>query len=165
MWLLRDPWQLSERQLIFPQALAQMLLLCDGTRTPEEIRAELAAQLGEVVPVAVVAEALAELDNAYLLINERFEAQRRRLLDDYRGRPYRPPALAALSYPAAPSELTELFRLYGAADDGIEDEPWQGRGVVSPHIDYGRGGPVYALSLIHISEPRDRTRSRMPSSA
>ena len=27
------------------------------------------------------------------------------------------------------------------------------------------GWPVVLLSLIHISEPRDRTRSRMPSSA
>ena len=27
------------------------------------------------------------------------------------------------------------------------------------------GGQVLGLSLIHISEPRDRTRSRMPSSA
>ena len=25
MWLLRDPWQLGERQLLFPAALAQML--------------------------------------------------------------------------------------------------------------------------------------------
>ncbi len=32
MWLLRDPWQLGERQLIFPDALAQLLLFCDGTR-------------------------------------------------------------------------------------------------------------------------------------
>ena len=29
MWLLRDPWQLGERQLIFPDALAQLLLFCD----------------------------------------------------------------------------------------------------------------------------------------
>ena len=144
MWLLRDPWQLGERQLIFPQALAQMLLLCDGTRTPEEIRAELAAQLGEEVPLAIVAEALAELERAYLLINERFEAQRRRLLDEYRSQPYRPPALADLSYPAAPDDLADLFRQYGADDDESEAEPWRGRGVVSPHIDYGRGGPVYA---------------------
>jgi AmmeMemoRadiSam system protein B len=144
MWLLRDPWQLSDRQLIFPQALAQMLLLCDGTRTPDEIRAELSAQLGEAVPPATIAEALAELDRAYLLLNDRFDEQRRRLLDEYRAQAYRPPALAGLSYPATPDELAELFRQYGDGDDERDSETWQGRGVVSPHIDYGRGGPVYA---------------------
>lgn len=144
MWLLRDPWQLSARQLIFPQALAQMLLLCDGAHTPAEIRTELSAQLGEEVPLATVTEALDELDRAYLLLNDRFEEQRRRLLDDYRAQAYRPPALAGLSYPAATGELADLFRHYGEGDDEAETTPWQGRGLVSPHIDYGRGGPVYA---------------------
>lgn len=144
MWLLRDPWQLSDRQLIFPQALAQMLLLCDGTRTPEQIQTELAAQLGEAVPLTAVTEALAELDKAYLLFNERFYEQREQRLHDYRAQPYRPPALAGLSYPAAPEALAEEFRHYAQGDDETLVSPWYGRGIVSPHIDYGRGGPVYA---------------------
>ena len=143
MWLLRDPWQLGQRQLIFPQALAQMLPLCDGTRSPQGIQAALSAHLGTFVPFDIVSEALAQLDAAYLLVNERFEARRHALLADYRAQPHRPPALAGLSYPAAPRDLSHLFHNYSNGDEPTTDA-WRGRGVVSPHIDYQRGGPVYA---------------------
>lgn len=143
MWLLRDPWQLSDQQLIFPQVLAQMLLFCDGTRTPEEIQAAFSAHIGALVPFHIVADTLNQLDQALLLANDRSEQRRSALLDEYRAQPYRPPALAGLGYPAAPDELAQLFRRYGAGDEGRIDT-WAGRGVVSPHIDYQRGGPVYA---------------------
>jgi AmmeMemoRadiSam system protein B len=144
MWLLRDPLQISDNQIIFPQALAQMLVLCDGEHTVDEIHAELCAAVGQMIPYQAVAEALAELDRACLLENDRFETERRRLLKAYRAQPYRPPALAGLSYPAEPGELTRQLQGYGAGRPLDESAPWQARGVVSPHIDYPRGGPVYA---------------------
>lgn len=143
MWLLRDPWQLGERQLIFPAALAQMLPLCDGTRSPRQIQDALSEHLGVPVPFDIISEALAQLDAAYLLHNDRYNARRQALLDIYRAQPYRPPALAGLSYPAAPAELAALLRGYGKGDPAPV-ATWQGHGVVSPHIDYQRGGPVYA---------------------
>ncbi len=143
MWLLRDPWQLGERQLIFPDALAQLLLFCDGTRSPRQIQTALSDHLGTPVPFDIVTEALAQLNAAYLLVNDRSEARRQALVAAFRAQPHRPPALADLSYPASPAALDALFRQYG---EGDTDQPaeWHGRGVVSPHIDYQRGGPVYA---------------------
>ena len=143
MWLLRDPWQLGERQLIFPDALAQLLLFCDGTRDTRQIQAALSEHLDTTVPFDIVTEALAQLDAAYLLANDRSEARRQALVAGYRAQPHRPPALADLSYPASPAALDELFRGYGDGDTA-DAAAWQGRGVVSPHIDYQRGGPVYA---------------------
>ncbi len=144
MWLLRDPWQLSDRQLIVPQAIAQMLLLCDGTRTAAELRAEIAEELGIDIPFEVVRDALSQLDQVYLLHNERFEAQHAHALAEYRAHPYRPPALAGLGYPASPAELITQFESYGNATQGRDPVSQSWRGVVSPHIDYQRGGPVYA---------------------
>ena len=71
MWLLRDPWQLGERQLIFPDALAQLLLFCDGTRDARQVQAALSEHLATPVPFDIVTEALAQLDAAYLLVNDR----------------------------------------------------------------------------------------------
>lgn len=144
MWLLRDPWQLSERQLIVPQAIAQMLLLCDGTRTTDEIRVELAEVSGIEIPFEIIADVLSQLDQNCLLHSERFEIERARALAEYRAHSYRPPALAGLSYPASPTELTTLFEGYEntTPNHGLDSHSW--RGVVSPHIDYPRGGPVYA---------------------
>ena len=143
MWLLRDPWQLGERQLIFPDALAQLLLFCDGTRSPRQIQVALSEHLATPVPFDIVTEALAQLDAAYLLVNDRSEARRGELVAAFRAQPHRPPALADLSYPASPAALDRLFREYGDGDTA-EAADWRGRGVVSPHIDYQRGGPVYA---------------------
>ncbi len=143
MWLLRDPWQLGQQQLIFPQALAQMLPYCDGTRTPREIQSALSDHLGAPVPYDVVIDSLAQLDQAYLLVNDRSEERWQALLAAYRAQPHRPPALADLSYPGAPEQLAALLRQYGDGDMTAGDA-WHGRGVVSPHIDYQRGGPVYA---------------------
>lgn len=144
MWLLGDPWQISDRQIIFPQALAQMLLFCDGTLTAEEIHLALCAHLGGEVPFEAVENALIELDQSYLLHNERFEVERRRLLRDFRDQPYRPAALAGLSYPATARDLTAYFHQFGVDFQWGNDPSWQVRGIVSPHIDYQRGGPVYA---------------------
>jgi len=144
MWLLRDPWQLSQRQIIFPPALAQMLMYCDGTRTAGEIHQALCGHLGGDVPFRPVDEALQELDRTYLLLNERFEAVKERHVHSYRSQSYRPPALAGHSYPDSPGELSDLFRQYGNGASAAGHSPWRGRGIVSPHIDYQRGGPVYS---------------------
>jgi AmmeMemoRadiSam system protein B len=144
MWLLRDPLQLSDQQLIVPATLAQVLIFCDGTRTPEEIHQAFCERVGVQFPYQVVADALAQLDDVYLLENERSRQMRQKLLDEYRGHPFRPPALADLSYPSKTTDLITLFQSYGRGDQSNNHQPWTGRGIVSPHIDYHRGGPVYA---------------------
>jgi len=144
MWLLRDPLQLSTYQLIFPPALAQMLIYLDGRHTLQEIHHILNDQLGLPIDAATLEDALYQLDKALLLDNNHAQQAKAELLAQYRAQPYRPPALADLSYPADPDALTALFDSYGADDDLSDWLPWHGRALVSPHIDYQRGGPVYA---------------------
>lgn len=145
MWLLRDPLQLTPRQLIFPQALAQLLLFCDGAHSARQIVDAVALQTGIALPLDVVVDALAQLDDACLLENERSQAAKAEALATYRTQPFRPPALAGLSYPEDPEELSALFVRY-AGTAPLSPIAGNGslRGVVSPHIDYQRGGPVYA---------------------
>ena len=144
VWYLRDPLQLSQYQIFIPPALAQMLIHCDGTHTPQEIHAALCLQLGTQLDFAVVADALAQLDEACLLENERSQSRLDELKAEYRAQPHRPPALANLSYPGTPSILAQTLENYSNGDDLSDWEPWFGRGIISPHIDYQRGGAVYA---------------------
>ncbi len=143
MWLLRDPWQLSDRQLIFPQALALILPLCDGARSVEEIAAALSLQVGESVPIEIVNDALEQLDLAFLLENERSAAERARRQAAYRARPARAAALAGVSYPGAAGDLARYLDQFERVN-GHPPPAWAGRGIISPHIDYQRGGHVYA---------------------
>lgn len=144
MWLLRDPWELTERQLIFPQALAPLLYYCDGTRTVEAIQAAFSARAGETVPIDMVHNALSALDEACLLVNERSRMAINTALAQYRAQAYRPPALANLGYPGKPAELSAHFQRFASPNEANARTNWKGRGIVSPHIDYPRGGPVYA---------------------
>lgn len=144
MWLIRDPLELTDYQLILPPALAQMLIFMDGTHTLQEIQAAFMIQFGANLPLEVIEETLAALDEAYLLANERSEELIEGQLQAYRSLPYRPPSLAGMGYPEDPVELKTTLAEFGQEDNLDGWKPWSGRGIISPHIDYHRGGPVYA---------------------
>ena len=59
MWYLRDPLELSSEQLVMPPALAQLLLFCDGSRTPQEIHADFCQHIGQPLDFAITEQALA----------------------------------------------------------------------------------------------------------
>ena len=143
MWYLRDPLQLSELQLFVPPVMAHLLMYMDGTRDLDAVRAAFARDVGREAPAALVADALAQLDEALLLENERSRQARQAVMRAFRRQGVRPAALAGLGYPAEPQALAALFEQYDAGED-LGDASWQGRAVVSPHIDYQRGGSVYA---------------------
>lgn len=142
--VLRDPQQLSDRAVVVPQVLAPLLMLCDGSRDLAGLRAGLAVRTGILLSLDDVAYLIDQLDQALLLDNERFAQARAALRDSFRSAPYRPPALAGSGYPADPDALRQYLQSFadGVPQDGCVVS--HGRGLVSPHIDYRRGGPVYA---------------------
>jgi AmmeMemoRadiSam system protein B len=141
MWFLRDPLQLSDQQLFMPEAIAPLLTLIDGRRTQMEIHSAFCQLVGTSLDPAVTLEAIERLNDALLLENERSQRALQVRLDEYRSQAYRPPALAGNGYPADPEALAEY--LEGFARGGATPA-WHGRGLVSPHIDYARGGRVYS---------------------
>lgn len=150
MLLLRDPLALSGQIATLPQALGPALALCDGSRTLYGIRAALLVQFRLQVGLDVLAEIVETLDELCLLDNEHSAAARAKALAAYRGAPYRPPASAGASYPADPAALRELLDGYlaevrEAGGDALRPRPGV-CGLVSPHIDYARGGRVYAAT-------------------
>ncbi len=144
MFLLRDPLQLTEYILLVPQQLAPVLALCDGTReNARTLALGFALRFGVMIDESVIDQLLAALDEALLLDNDRYHQARSRATDEYRRSPYRPPALAGKAYP---EDAADLRRMLGGFVEELETvpQPFDGRGVISPHIDYARGGPVYA---------------------
>jgi AmmeMemoRadiSam system protein B len=146
--LLRDPLRLSGQAVFLPLSLAPLLELCDGTRDEAGLRASLAVRAGIQLGSTTLERILAQLDEALLLDNERFAEAYNTALRDFRTTAFRPSVLAGESYPADPEALEEVLRRYLDAVDEAEqqDNVTQGeiRGLVSPHIDFERGGAVYA---------------------
>ncbi len=142
--LLRDPLQISDRFLVISHGLGPVLLFCDGKHHRTTIAGKLRSILGAPVDGALVDRLVDALDEAFLLDNLRFRKEHERALAEYRAAPFRPPALAGQSYPANPAELRRLLDDFVAAAGPVAPAPPTGRGVLSPHIDYARGGRVYA---------------------
>ncbi|GBD09891.1 hypothetical protein HRbin22_02153 [Candidatus Thermoflexus japonica] len=141
--VVRDPLRLSEQMVMIPQPLAPALALCDGTRDLGAIRAALMVRYGVRVGEETLRSLIATLDELCLLENERFREAQARALEIYRRAPFRPPMLAEEVYPEDPTALRQLFRRFEEEASG-EDPEEDGRGLVSPHIDYARGGRTYA---------------------
>jgi AmmeMemoRadiSam system protein B len=146
--LVQDPLRLANRSVFLPMSLAPLLELCDGTRDDGALRASLAVRAGVQIGPSMLEKVLAQLDEALLLDNERFSQAYAIALREFRTATMRTPTLAGRGYPADPDALKARLDSYLASPDqrdvqaGAPDS--EIRGLVSPHIDYDRGGPVYA---------------------
>lgn len=145
---LHDRLALCDRGVVVPAALAPLLPLIDGTRDVRGLQTAFELRFGTRLPTALVEQLLDQFDEALLLEGPRFAAAYQSALDAYRAADRREPVLAGQSYPAEGQALE--LELKGYLDQVRTREvgpPASGprwRGVVTPHIDYQRGGTVYA---------------------
>jgi len=148
--LVRDPLSLSNKTLLIPQPLASTMAFCDGTMDARAISAALAERAGYWVSPGEIDGLLAALDEALLLDNERSFEMQKKALETYRQAPFRPPCCADQVYPGDAEALSQFLLEFIERVDGKgapvagDFTPLGGRGLISPHIDYNRGGLVYA---------------------
>jgi AmmeMemoRadiSam system protein B len=146
-WHLHDPHELTPDRLV-PINFGPLLALCDGTRDVPEIIADYQKNGGSELPAEFVQNLIDQLDEALLLDSPRFNAHLRDTMGDWNDNPVRPPAFAGRSYPDDSEELREylndlLMQARQFPRPAIEGEV---RGIIVPHIDFGRGGKVEALA-------------------
>lgn len=146
MVLLRDPLRLSDVQIAIPRPLAPLLGLMDGTRDEAALEAAIQIRAGVRLAPGLLQKLLADLDEAYLLDNERFAEAKAEALRVYRDAPFRPLALDGASVTSHTNSTSAQLQGYLDSLPPLEApaDATPIRGIVSPHIDYHRGGPVYA---------------------
>lgn len=145
--VLRDPLQLTGRQLMAPQPLAAVLQFCDGQHDVAAMCQQFYQDYQIVLPRTQVKALVDALDDAAMLDNQRYRVVRSQVLAAYRSAPFRTPALAGTGYSADSTTLAR--RLQDLLEQTNSVSPlapdWsRSLGVLSPHIDYPRGGAVYA---------------------
>ncbi|MBL8046076.1 MAG: AmmeMemoRadiSam system protein B [Anaerolineales bacterium] len=143
-FLVRDPLQITEAVLLIPYQLGPVLMLCNGDWDAHAMNGILRLQYGVQFEPEVLESVLNMLDEALLFENESFEEARARALAEYRQAPFRLPSLAGAGYPAEPADLKQQFDAYLEEAGEVPLASAEARGVLSPHIDYARGGAVYA---------------------
>jgi AmmeMemoRadiSam system protein B len=141
--LLSDPLQLFGKQLLVPHIYGHLLQLCDGTRDAGMIRAGYSLRSGRTLPLDQVKAFIAELDRAFLLENDRSHEAEADALAAYRAEGVRKACLAGVSYPEDARELQAMLDGFTEGTDQ-ENRIEHVRGLISPHIDYARGGRGYA---------------------
>lgn len=144
---LHDRLGLCDQGVVVPAVLAPLISLVDGTRDIPMLQTACELRTGVRVPATLIEQLVAQLDEALLLDSPRFKAAWQRALDEYRSAPFRQPALAGEGYPADAKALEADLQGYldQAATLGNDTAAAaSARGVVVPHIDFARGGVVYA---------------------
>ncbi len=158
-WMLSDREGLSEDRYV-PIEFGPLLALLDGTRDAQGIARDYSRRYNEELPLQMVEDLVAQLDQALLLDSPRFAQHKRDKMAAWNDSPSRPSAFAGLSYPDNPDALREFFNVLFERARQLEKEPpastystpavpceaSQICGVVVPHIDFGRGGAVEAMA-------------------
>ena len=148
MVVLQDPLRLVDRTLnVAPQAL-QLLARLQGEKTLAEVADAVGAQVEQVRPLI---EALDQVGLLWGPTAARLETEKRTAIESDR----RLPKGAAFALGERADECRA--RLEGWLDE-TEDPEVEGEilAIVAPHLDYGRGSPIYASAyrgLVGTSPP------------
>lgn len=169
-FVLRDPRGLA-RTVVLPTGAAILISLMNGQRTLDEIRAEFQRMVGQRIDIREIEKLVAELDELYFLDSLRFVTYELRTQEDYLELAVRPAAHAGGAYHGEADGLRQQLGNLFTLDGGPGILPWEGSkspspvprggarggaldvgldagsklcGVMSPHIDFHRGGSSFA---------------------
>ncbi len=151
---LRDPLGFSEEVILLDRRAVSIAALMDGRRDAAGIAAFLTAR-GEPTPVGEVETLARSLERAHLLEGPSFERRRAAVTAAFRASPRRPAHHAGLSYAASAAALRRELDGFAHRRAHAHQRP---RAMVTPHIDFQRGGRSYAttygaLPKGHASDP------------
>jgi hypothetical protein len=158
--LLRDPERLSPSVMQVSQEAFFIISLLDGKHSTVDLQAEYIRLFGELLYSEKIEELVKQLDKNYFLDNNRFRELYSQAKEKFKLSPTRSPAHSGSAYPEDPKALAKLFHTYFPSPDGPgEIEQKSGsrilRAVISPHIDFARGGRCYASTYKALAENSD----------
>jgi len=151
VFAMRDPEGFSP-SIVLHYSAAVLVSLMDGSRTTAEIQSAFQEKTGEAVSNEELAQLLDQLDQRWFMDTDRFRSRWKREVEIYLNSPSRPSAHAGKAYPADPealrAQIASFFSGAGAGGAPAERPPAEAvrqlRGLMSPHIDFQRGGPAFA---------------------
>ena len=160
-FLLADPLGISERALFVPNVLAPLLSLMDGSRDIGTLRTGFELRTGIPISLGVLENLISQMDASTFLDNNHYAEALKLATDNFRQAASRKPVMVGRSCPEDPMELASFlqeyldgqgevpaggFRVSEMPSGSLADHPARSgdiKGIISPHIDFPRGGPVY----------------------
>jgi AmmeMemoRadiSam system protein B len=152
---LRDPNRVSEKVMLISPETVFIISLFDGINSREEIQAKCEERFGERVPSEEMEQLINQLDDALFLDSKKFKEYNNKIVEDFHSSIIRPSSQAGLSYPKDIVELNSWFQKFfdEARDSDTYVRPVGTlKGLISPHIDFTRGGHLYAKAYRELHE-------------
>ncbi|MGH7827105.1 MAG: AmmeMemoRadiSam system protein B [Candidatus Binatia bacterium] len=131
----------------------------DGQHSFVDIQEAYCRQFGTLLISDELKNLVQMLDQHYYLLSERFLNYQRSVIEEFRRLPTRAAAHAGAVYKDGPDELKTQLDGYFVAPDGPgfpapEIDAPVPKAIVAPHIDFHRGGPVYAWAYKPLAESK-----------
>ncbi len=147
--LIRCPLGISSEPLLLIAAVAPVVATLDGSLSFQQIVDKFS---GIGLSEEILLQLLEVLDRGLFLANDNYFAAERRVKEEFLSLEERPPFLAGLSYPRDSTELGVLIDSY--LKSSVPFAPVVTSrlvALVSPHIDYRRGGACYGKIYPYIA--------------
>lgn len=157
--LLEDPLGVAAEGVVLPlNGFQHVVRHFDGNSTLPEIQARVLRETGQLIHAAELETLVQKLDEAMILDGPAYAE----FVENYAHEHTRPAAFAGRSYAGTERALrTELARFFEGSDGpGIPDpaapsDAARIRAILSPHIDFGRGGTTYSWAYRELFERTD----------
>ncbi len=154
--MLQDPSGVVPQPVLIPlDGYVQVVRHLNGQSTLIEIQARVLRETGQFVAMKDLQDLVRRFDESMIIEGPTFDM----FHQQYRESGRRPPALAGRSYAATlralRAQLDQFFvGAQGAGEPAVDGVPGRAgfRGILSPHIDFQRGGPVYTWSYRELVE-------------
>jgi MEMO1 family protein len=146
---LQDPQNLAEQPIFLNKALVFLVSRMDGEHALRDIQADFFQSTGEILPIENLEQLVIQLDEQHYLNSSNFQNYYQNLVQKFRDGASRPARHAGTAYEATSQSLKSQINNYfahaeGPGTDIIPNSGQPLRGLISPHIDFTRGGPTYA---------------------
>lgn len=146
--LIRDPQNMTDKMLALAPEAFMIVAMFDGENSIVDVQAEIAKRFGQIVPRETIESMLEVLDENLLLESDRFRTHQKKMFEEFRSLAVREPTCAGGAYAADPVELRQEIESYFDTQDGPGSHNGEAtkpvKALISPHIDYVRGGHCYA---------------------
>jgi AmmeMemoRadiSam system protein B len=151
LFLLRDLEGLSEEPMAISAGGLLAASLMDGRRTASEVQALFAKTTGTFLQASDINRIIEQLDKSSFLENPAVQSKRAQILKDFLESPVRKAIHQGKGYPEDKLKLAAFLGGFFHDPHGpgkpLPDHPSAPAaplGLISPHIDFPRGGPAYA---------------------
>ncbi len=152
---LRDPQNTNGNMLLVPPQALYIISHFTGKNSVVDIQTSIIKQYGNLIYKEQISELIKQLDDALLLDSDKYRNHQKKLEEDFKNSNIRESCHAGLSYPSELNELTSWLDSYFEDTADQLEKAGNTVGIISPHIDFNRGGKSYAKAYKELIDNKD----------